>query len=87
MSKACDITGAHVTRGSKIHRRGLARKKGGIGQHITKVVPRSFSPNLRTKEIWVPELQKHVTVRLTTRALKTLSKNGAYQTLRKAGLI
>lgn len=87
MSKACDITGANVTRGSRIHRRGLAKKKGGIGQHITKVVPRSFSPNLRTKEIWVPELQQHVKVRLTARALKTISKNGAYRTLKKAGII
>lgn len=87
MSKACDITGARVTRGSKIHRRGLAKKKGGIGQHITKVVSRSFSPNLRSKRVWVPELQKHVTVKLTVRALKTLSKNGAYRTLREAGVI
>ena len=37
MSKVCSITNAHPTKGSKIHRRGLAKKKGGIGQHVTKV--------------------------------------------------
>src|SRR5687768_14045356 len=30
--KTCAITQAHPTKGSKIHRRGLAKKKGGIGQ-------------------------------------------------------
>ena len=87
MAKKCDITGAHITKGSKIHRRGLAKKKGGIGQHVTKVVTRTFSPNLHTKRIWVAELKKFVTVKASARALKTTSKNGAYATLRKAGLI
>jgi large subunit ribosomal protein L28 len=87
MAKKCEITGAGVTRGSKIHRRGLAKKKGGIGQHVTKVVPRTFTPNLQSKRIWVPELKKFVQVKATTRAFKTISKNGAYATLRKAGLI
>ncbi len=87
MSRVCSITGAKPVRGSKIHRRGLAKKKGGIGMHVTKVVPRVFLPNLKTKRIWVPELNKFVTVKLSARALKTISKNGAYATLKKAGLI
>ena len=85
--KRCSITDAHPTKGSKIHRRGLAKKKGGIGQHVTKVVTRTFTPNLRTKRIWVSELKKFVTVKLTARALKTVTKNGAYATLRTAGII
>jgi len=87
MSRLCTITGAKPTRGSKIHRRGLAKKKGGIGMHVTKVVPRTFEPNLKTKRIWVPELKKFVTVKLTARALKTVAKNGAFATLKKAGII
>lgn len=87
MSRVCSITGAKPARGSKIHRRGLAKKKGGIGMHVTKVVPREFQPNLKTKRIWVPELQKHVRVKLSARALKTINKNGAYATLKKAGLL
>ena len=87
MSRICSITGAKPSRGSKIHRRGMAKKKGGIGMHVTKVVPRDFLPNLQTKRVWVPELKKFVIVKLTCRALKTISKNGAFSTLKKAGVI
>jgi large subunit ribosomal protein L28 len=87
MSRVCSITGAKPTRGSVIHRRGLAKKKGGIGQHVTKVVPRVFQPNLKTKRVWVPELNRFVTVKATARAFKTVTKNGAYATLKKAGLV
>lgn len=87
MAKVCQVTGVGVTRGHHIHRSGKAKKEGGIGRHITKRVKRIILPNLRTKRIWVPELKKYVTVTLTARALKTLDKNGAYKTLKKAGVI
>ena len=87
MSRVCDITGAKPLRGRKIHRRGLAKKKGGIGQHVTAATPRMFQPNLKTKRVWVPELKKFVTVKLTARAMKTINKNGAYATLKKAGVV
>lgn len=87
MSRVCQITNAKPTRGSRIHRRGLAKKKGGIGMHVTKVVKRTFYPNLLKKNIWVPELNRFVKVKLTARALKTVTKNGAYATLGKAGLL
>ena len=74
-------------RGHKIHRRGLAKKKGGIGQHVTANTPRVFLPNLRKKRVWVPELNQFVQVRVSARGLKTINKNGAYSTLKKAGLI
>ncbi len=87
MSKVCDITGAKVSRGSIIHRRGMAKKKGGVGRHVTKNVPRTFTPNLREHRVWIPELRKHMRIKVTARAMKTLNKNGAYATLTKAGLI
>jgi large subunit ribosomal protein L28 len=87
MSRVCDITGAKPLRGNKIHRRGLAKKKGGIGQHVTAITPRYFLPNLRKKRVWVPELNKFVTVKASVRGLKTLNRNGAYATLKKAGLV
>lgn len=83
----CSITGSKPSRGSVIHRRGMAKKKGGVGRHVTKNVARTFSPNLQNKRVWVPELNKFVTVRVTARGLKTISKNGAYPTLKKAGLV
>jgi len=87
MARKCDITGVRPTKGSKIHRRGLAKKKGGIGMHVTAVTPRMHCPNLKTKRIWVPELKKFVKVKATARAFKTVEKNGAYKTLAKAGLV
>lgn len=87
MSKVCKITGSKVTRGSIIHRRGMAKKKGGVGRHVTKNVAREFGPNLQSHRVWVPELKKFVRVRITARGLKTINKNGAFATLKKAGLI
>jgi len=87
MSRLCKITGAKVTSGKRIHRSGRAKKKGGIGRHVTETVKRQFKPNLRQKRVWVPELGKFVRVRVSARGLKTMDKNGAYKTLKEAGLI
>ena len=87
MARVCSITGARTTVGSHIHRSGLAKKKGGIGRHITKVVKRKILPNIRVKRIWVSEIGKWVKVKLTARALKTIDKNGAYKVLKEAGVI
>jgi large subunit ribosomal protein L28 len=44
-------------------------------------------PNLQKKKIYVPELKKTFNLTISTRALKTIQKRGAYATLKKAGLI
>ncbi|NNC90542.1 MAG: 50S ribosomal protein L28 [Akkermansiaceae bacterium] len=87
MSRVCQIRGSRPRRGRKIHRSGLAKKKGGIGRHVTKTVKRDVIPNLRTKRVFVPELGRYVKVKATAKAFKTINKNGAYATLLKAGLI
>ena len=88
MPVTCQITGARVTTGTRIHRSGKAKKEGGIGKHITKVVKRKILPNLRRKKrIWVPELNQWVSVTLSARALKTINKNGAFKVLKDAGLL
>lgn len=87
MSRVCSIRGSRVRSGGRINRSGLAKKKGGIGRHVTKTVKRKVSPNLQTKRIWVPEQGRYVRVTLSCKALKTINKNGAYDTLKKAGLI
>ncbi len=43
--------------------------------------------NLQKKRIYIPELKKTVIVNISTRGLKTIQKNGAFATLKKAGLI
>ena len=87
MSRLCEITQAKPSKGHVIHRRGMAKKKGGVGRHVTANTPRMFVPNLKTRRIWVAELKKFVVVKLTARAIKTVTKNGAYATLKKAGIV
>lgn len=48
MSRVCEICGKTGMRGNVILRRGQAKKKGGIGQHVTAITPRRFEPNLQT---------------------------------------
>ncbi len=65
------------------------------GRYSNRVRATQFNPtgkvrrhtNLQKKKIYIPELDKTVTLKLSTKALKTINKNGAYQTLKKAGLI
>jgi large subunit ribosomal protein L28 len=87
MSRECSITGAKPAKGHVIHRRGMAKKKGGVGRHVTANTPRLFLPNLKTRRIWIAELNRYVTVKMSTRALKTMAKNGAFRTLKAAGVI
>ena len=43
--------------------------------------------NLQKKKVYIPELKKSMTLLLSTRGIKTIQKNGAFVTLKKAGLV
>ena len=65
---------------------------GGYSNRIraTKFNPTGMvrkQPNLQKKRIFVPEINKTVTITVSTQGLRTIAKNGAYKTLLKAGLI
>ncbi len=47
MSMKCEICGKAPSFGKSITRRGLAKKKGGVGQKITGITPRLFKPNIQ----------------------------------------
>ena len=51
MSNVCEICGKKKVQGARIIRRGLAKKKGGIGMHVVKVSPRTFEPNIQTVRV------------------------------------
>jgi large subunit ribosomal protein L28 len=87
MSRVCQITGRGTRTGCTIARRGLAKAKGGVGVKTTGITKRKFKVNVQEKRIWVPELGEHVRLRLSTRALKTITKRGPYPVLVEAGLI
>ena len=80
MAKKCEITGKKTQIGGKYSNRTRATQFNPSGK--TK-----RSPNLQKKRIYVPELGKIVTIRVSTKALRTIAKNGAYKTLRKAEMI
>ena len=43
--------------------------------------------NMQKKKVYVPELKKSITINVSTKGIKTINKNGAYATLKKAGII
>jgi large subunit ribosomal protein L28 len=45
--RRCEICGKGPLRGEQITRRGLAKKKGGVGRKITGRSKRTFKPNLQ----------------------------------------
>lgn len=51
MAKMCEICGKTPRSGNRIIRRGLPKKKGGVGLHTTGVTPRRFLPNLQTVRV------------------------------------
>jgi large subunit ribosomal protein L28 len=72
-------------------------KKGSIvaGGYSNRIRATKFNPtgkvrkqpNLQKKRIFVPELNRTVVVTLSTQGIRTINKNGAYKTLKKAGVI
>ena len=87
MSRECYVCGKKKVVGGRITHRGLPKKAGGIGLQLVKNTKRTFKPNLQKKRIWVPELNRWVTVRCSVKALKTMDRDGPYKVLLKAGLI
>ncbi len=52
-----------------------------------KKTKRRFLPNIQSKRIYIPELDKHVQIRLSTRAMRTMDKKGGLMNyLRDEGL-
>jgi large subunit ribosomal protein L28 len=80
MAKQCDITGKKTQIGGRYSNRTRATQFNPCGKTRRQ-------PNLQKKRIYVPELDKTVTVTVSAKALRTIAKNGAYQTLKEAKLI
>ena len=80
MAKACPITNkssqiqggySNRTRATQFNPTGIKRKYA----------------NLQKKKVYIPELKKTMTIEVSARGIKTIQKNGAFITLKKAGLI
>ena len=60
-----------------------------VGNNVSKShrrTKRRQFPNLQTKKIFVPELNKFIQVKVSTSALKTIDKYGLLPYLKKQGL-
>ena len=53
MSKTCEVCGKGSRVGSVIVRKGLPKKKGGIGLHTTGLSKRRFLPNVQRLHVRV----------------------------------
>lgn len=78
--KICPITKKGSRTGGGYSNRTRATQFNPVG------VSRRY-PNLQKKRIYIPELKKTITLTLSTKAIKTINKNGAFAVLKKAGLI
>ncbi len=80
MAKVCAVTKKSSIMGGGYSNVVRATKFNPTGK-VRKYV------NLQKKKVYVPELKKHFNLTLSTQAIKTINKRGAFITLKKAGVI
>ena len=73
MSRICKVSGKKPLVGNNV-------------SHAHNKTKRRQMPNLQTKRLYVEELGKFVRVRLSTRALKSVTRVGLMPYLKKQGL-
>ena len=73
MSRVCKITGKKPLVGNNVSKSNIKTKRRQL-------------PNLQTKKIFIPELNKTVKIKLSVSALKTIDKTGLLKYLKKQNL-
>ena len=71
MANRCEITGKGPLVGHNV-------------SHSMRHTKRRQLPNLQTKRVWVPEEGRFVKMKISARAIKAISRNGASATIAKA---
>jgi large subunit ribosomal protein L28 len=74
MARVCEITGKKPVVGHNV-------------SHSNRKTKRLFQVNLFTKKFFVPELNKWVTLKVSTSGIKMINKKGIYTCLKESGLI
>ena len=69
MARTCDICNKRTEVGSQICRRGISKKKGGIGIRITSREKRLFKPNIQNIKARTVD-GRPIRARVCTRCLK-----------------
>ena len=73
MARCCQISGTSHQCGNRV-------------SHAKNRTKHLFQPNLQVKRLYVPEEQRYVTLKLTTRVIRTIDKIGLQATLKRYGL-
>ena len=71
MARVCQITGKRPQTGNHV-------------SHANNKTKRRFLPNLQKKRFYIPEEDKWITLMLSTKAIKTINKNGITAVLKEA---
>lgn len=71
MSKICQITGKHVITGNKV-------------SHSNRKTRRTFAPNLQDRKYFIAEENKWINLRVSTSGMRTISKIGLNEALKRA---
>ena len=70
MSRVCQLTGKRPISGHHV-------------SHSNVKTKRRFLPNLHKKRFYIPETGKWVTLKVSSKALRTINKLGIYEYLKK----
>lgn len=71
MARVCQISGKKVIFGNNV-------------SHSQRKTRRRFNPNLVTKKFYLPEEDKFITLKVCTRVLRTIDKNGITAVIKDA---
>lgn len=70
MARICDLTGKATITGNKVSKSNRKTK-------------RKFYPNLQKKRFYIPETDEWITLKVSTKAIRTINKKGMHQYLRE----
>ena len=71
MSRVCELTGKGMMVGNSVSHSNIKTK-------------RRFYPNLQTKRFYIPEEDKWITLKVSTEAIKNVTKNGITACIKEA---
>lgn len=71
MARVCEITGKRPQVGNNV-------------SHANNKTKRRFLPNLQKKRFFIPEEDRWITLKVCTKAIKTINKHGISAVLKEA---
>lgn len=70
MSRVCELTGKRTVTGNNV-------------SHSKRRTKRKFYPNLHKKKFFIPEVDRWVTLKVSTEAMRNIDKKGIYVYLKE----